>query len=78
MLEVDRLVLTLPAGFEARAARLGRLTAEALAALPPPQRGGRLDRLAPAPQVVAANWSDRRIAGQLARAIAAAMAAQEG
>ncbi len=69
MLEIDHLVLRLPPGFERRAARLGRLTAEALAAGPLPEQGGNLPRLVVPAQSISPSWSDRRIAEHLARAI---------
>lgn len=69
MLEIDRLVLRLPPGFEGRAARIGRLTAEALAARPLPAGGGELPHLAVPTQSVSPSWSDRRIAEHLAGAI---------
>lgn len=68
-LHIDSLALALPAGFERRAARIGRLTAEALAAAPPAIRTGAIAALRIAPQQIAPNWSDRRIAGALADAI---------
>lgn len=69
VLSVDTLALTLPAGFERRAARIGRLTAEALAASPPTTRGAGIARLRLTPQAVQAHWSDQRIAVHLAQAI---------
>lgn len=69
MLEIDRLVLRLPPGFEKRAARLGRLTAEALAARPLPASGGSVAQLAVPTQTISPGWSDRRIAHHLAAAI---------
>jgi len=68
-LHIDTLALALPAGFERRAARIGRLTAEALAAASPPPRTGAIAALRLAPQQVAPHWSDRRIADALADAI---------
>ncbi|QDF96885.1 hypothetical protein CJ010_10250 [Azoarcus sp. DD4] len=67
-LHIASLALALPAGFERRAARIGRLTAEALAAAPP-LRTGAIAALRLAPQQIAPHWSDRRIAGVLAAAI---------
>jgi hypothetical protein len=68
-LRIDTLALRLPAGFEQRAARIGRLTAEALAASPPTARTASIAQLQLAPQTVQQHWSDRRIATQLAQAI---------
>jgi|APIni6443716594_1056825.scaffolds.fasta_scaffold546787_1 hypothetical protein len=68
-LRIDTLALRLPAGFEQRAARIGRLTAEALAASPPTARAATIAQLQLAPQTVQQHWSDRRIATQLAQAI---------
>lgn len=68
-LHIASLALALPAGFERRAARIGRLTAEALAAAPPAIRNGAIAALRLAPQQIAPHWSDRRIAGVLAAAI---------
>ncbi|MEF8702415.1 MAG: hypothetical protein V5B32_04100 [Candidatus Accumulibacter sp. UW26] len=67
-LQVDTLALTLPAAFERRAARIGRLTAEALA-VALPMHGGSIAQLQLAPQRISAHWSDRRIAAELAQAI---------
>lgn len=69
MLEIDHLVLRLPAGFEKRAARLGRLTAEALASRPLTGITGVLPQLTLPTQKVSTGWSDRRIAEHLADAI---------
>jgi hypothetical protein len=78
MLEIQRLVLNLPAGFESRAARIGRLTAEALAANLPASGSGHIEKLSIAPQTVQTNWSDRRIAAHLANAIASGVARTGG
>ena len=69
MLEIDRLILHLPPGFEKRAARIGHLTAEALASRPLPEQGGTVPQVAVPSQTISPSWSDRRIAEQLAGAI---------
>jgi hypothetical protein len=68
-MSVDTLALRLPAGCEGRAARIGRLTAEALAAAPPAGREGRIPVLHVAPLALRPHWSDRRLAAELALAI---------
>jgi hypothetical protein len=66
--EIGQLKLTLPAGFEGRAALIGRLLGEALARQP--LRGGQLASIAVGPLEVDARGSDRAIAQSIARAIA--------
>jgi hypothetical protein len=70
--EIGHLRLTLPAGFEARAQRLGSLLGEALAArsdLP----AGHIEQLGIGPLQIDAGHSDRAIAEHLAGAIHAAL-----
>ncbi len=69
MPEIDHLALQLPAGFEKRAARLARLTAQALAGQPLPA-SGTLALVSPAPLRLDARRSDAALAGVLARHIA--------
>jgi hypothetical protein len=76
MLEIERLVLNLPAGFERRAARIGRLTAESLAGQLPPLATGRLDALSLPPLRIGAGWSDQRIAGHVAGLLAGQLGAR--
>ncbi len=68
-MRVEALAISLPAGFEHRAARIGRLTAERLAAVPPPARHGEMPLLRVPPLRLRAGWSDQRIAAALASAI---------
>jgi len=75
MLDVDTLSLTLPAGLRPRAARIARLLGEQLALHALPEQAGRIDTLALPPVRVDANWSDRRIASQLATQLAGRIAA---
>ncbi|MBX3607173.1 MAG: hypothetical protein KF788_17980 [Piscinibacter sp.] len=70
MTEIERLALTLPAGFAPRAARLARLTARVLAAQPLPQ-GTVLPSVHPAPLRLDPRRSDAALAGAIARHIAA-------
>ncbi|ADW19397.1 hypothetical protein Despr_3270 [Desulfobulbus propionicus DSM 2032] len=72
--EIDHLRLQLPAGFEHRAQRIGRLVGEALAGRD--DLGfGRVDQLRVGPVQVEADHSDRRIAHQIADAIQRGLAA---
>jgi hypothetical protein len=66
---VDTLALRLPGGFERRAARIGRLTAEALAGTPPAVQHASIPVVQVPPLSLRAHWSDRRIASELALAI---------
>ena len=77
-LAVGTLALSLPAGFERRAARIGRFTAEALAAAPPAARAAHIEVLRLPAQGVRAGWSDRRIAAALAAAICRQIERGEG
>lgn len=70
--EIGHLRLNLPAGFEARAQRLGRLLGEALAArtdLP----AGQIEQLGVGPLHIDPRRSDRAIAEHIAGAIHAAL-----
>jgi hypothetical protein len=69
VMSIDTLALSLPAGFERRAARIGRLTAEALAASPPAAQDKRIAVLQLPPLRLRPHWNDRRIAAELALAI---------
>jgi len=71
--EIGQLNLRLPAGFEARAQRIGRLVGEALArqeGLP----GGQHVRIGVAPVRVDPRRSDRAIAERIVQSIHAAIA----
>ncbi|MDM0030047.1 hypothetical protein [Variovorax saccharolyticus] len=70
MAEIEHLSLSLPAGFEHRAARLARLTAQALAAQQMPVEGV-LPTVRLAPLRLDAGRSDHALAGVLAQHIAA-------
>lgn len=70
MLKIDRLRISLPAGYEARADRIARLVADELAALPI-QGDANLDRLSLPTVEVARNASNRRIASSIASSMAA-------
>ena len=76
MLEIDTLRLTLPAGFGARAARIGRLVAEQLAVCAGDLAPGRIDTLVLPALHIAAGWSDQRIALRVADALGAALQAR--
>ncbi|MDD5366290.1 MAG: hypothetical protein PHR30_13205 [Gallionellaceae bacterium] len=69
--EIGQLKLRLPAGFEARAARIGRLVGEALARRDLP--AGRMDQVGVGPLQVDARRSDRAIAEHIAQSIHAAI-----
>jgi hypothetical protein len=73
MLKIDRLRLSLPAGFEARAGRIARLVGDELAGLPLAAGELQLDHLALPPVSVARGASDRRVAGAVAAAIASGL-----
>ncbi len=67
MLKIDRLRLTLPAGFEGRARSIARRLAEELARpLPAGASGQRLARLEIPPLTVGPEAGDRQIARRLA------------
>lgn len=70
MLKIDRLRISLPPGYEARAERIARLVADELAALPI-QGDARLDRLTVPTVEVGQNASNRQIASSVAGAMAA-------
>ena len=69
----DQLKLVLPAGFEHRAAAIARHVAEELADMPAPA-GRTIRSLSLPPIEIQAGASDRAVAGQIARSIAASMA----
>ena len=69
MLKIDRLRISLPAGYQSRADRIARLVADELAALPV-ERSASCERLSVPPIEVPRAASDRRIAGSIAKAIA--------
>ncbi len=68
-IQVNTLAISLPTGFERRAARIGRLTAESLASAAPPARDAAIAVLRVPPLRLRASWSDHRIAAALAAAI---------
>jgi hypothetical protein len=68
MLEIERLQLQLPTGFERRAPRISRLVAEQLA-LRGVSDSRRIERLRAGPVRVSSSDSDRRVAAAIARAI---------
>jgi hypothetical protein len=74
--EIGILRLQLPAGFEHRAQRIGRLVGEALAGRDD-LGSGQVDQLRVGPVQVEADHSDRRIAHQIAEAIHIALAANQ-
>ena len=69
MLKIDRLRLSLPAGFETRADRIARLVADELAALPL-QGDANLDRLALPTVEVGPRATDRQVASSIASSMA--------
>ncbi len=69
MLTIDRLRLSLPAGYESRAERIARFMADELADVAL-DGDARYDRLALPTLEVKRGTSDRRIARSIARAIA--------
>ena len=70
--EIGQLSLRLPAGFEGRAQRIGRLVGEALARQPD-LPAGRLGRVGVGPLQVDPRRSDRAIADGIAQSIGAAI-----
>lgn len=70
MLKIDRLRLSLPPGYEARADRIARLVADELAALPL-QGDANLDRLALPALEVGPRATDRQVASSIAGAMTA-------
>jgi hypothetical protein len=75
--EIGQISLQLPAGFEARAQRIGRLVGEALArqdGLP----SGRVERLGVGPVRIDSRRSDRAIAESIATSICAAVRGHQG
>ena len=69
MLKIDRLRISLPAGFEARAERIARLVADELAGLPI-QGDAKFDRLALPTVEVGPRASDRQVASSIASGMA--------
>ncbi|HVK55993.1 MAG TPA: hypothetical protein VM532_13315 [Burkholderiales bacterium] len=76
MVEIEQLTLRLPAGFESRAGRIGRLTAEALSNVTA-VTSMNIAQLSLPPQTIKANWSDRVVAQRLANAIGQAITQQQ-
>ncbi|MFL6203664.1 MAG: hypothetical protein ACJ76J_31225, partial [Thermoanaerobaculia bacterium] len=68
MLKIDRLRLSLPPGYEARAERIARLVADELASLPI-QGDANLDRLTLPAVEVGPRATDRQVAGAIAGAM---------
>lgn len=71
MLNIDRLRLCLPAGFEPRARGIVRLLADELAAFEAPA-ARRIGRLSLGPVEIQPGASDRDVARSMARAVASA------
>jgi hypothetical protein len=71
VLIIDALSLRLPAGFEHRAERIGRLLGDALARMEPGFGAAPMafERLAPAPVVVASNHTDVEVATAIAASV---------
>ena len=71
MLTIDTLRLQLPAGFERRAERIGRLLGDALARIDAGAPGAELalERLAPPPITIAAGASDFDVAAGIASSV---------
>ena len=70
MLKIDRLRLSLPAGYESRADRIARLVADELAGLQL-QGDAHFDRLALPTVEVGSNASNREVASRIASSMAA-------
>jgi hypothetical protein len=68
MLKIDRLRLSLPAGYETRADRIARLVADELAALPL-QGDANLDQLTLPTVEVGPRATDRQVASSIAGAM---------
>jgi hypothetical protein len=71
VLSIDTLSLRLPAGFEHRAERIGRLLGEALARIEAGSPGESLvlERLAVPPVAIAANATDGEVAAGIATSV---------
>ncbi|HEV8579149.1 MAG TPA: hypothetical protein VGX68_08700 [Thermoanaerobaculia bacterium] len=78
MLTIDRLRLSLPAGYEGRARRIAALVGDELARLPLAGSDVRLDRLTLPAVNVAPGASDRQVAGAVAGAVAAGLNSAAG
>ena len=79
MLTIDTLRLQLPAGFEDRAERIGRLLGDALARIDAgaPGAGVTLERLAPPPITIAPGASDFAVAAGSASSVNRQIAAAQ-
>jgi hypothetical protein len=76
VLTIDTLRLQLPAGFERRAERIGRLLGDALARIDTGAPGDlTLDRLAPPPITIAPGASDFDVAAGIASSVCHQIAA---
>ena len=77
MLTIDTLRLQLPAGFERRAERIGRLLGDALARIDAGAPGAALalERLAPPPITIAPGASDFDVAAGIASSVSHQIAA---
>ncbi|MEK7736198.1 MAG: hypothetical protein AAB319_00325 [Pseudomonadota bacterium] len=73
--EIGQINLHLPAGFEARAQRIGRLIGESLARHDLP--AGRLTQVGVGPLHIDPRHSDRAIADNIAQSIGAAIGRQQ-
>ena len=74
MLKIDRLRLSLPAGYEARADRIARLVADELAGLPV-HGDAHFDQLTLPTVEVGPRATDAQVAGAVTRAMASHLAA---
>lgn len=72
--EIGQISLRLPAGFEGRAQRIGRLVGDALAGQDLPS--GRMDQVGVGPLRIDPRRSDRAIADHIAQSIGAAIGRQ--
>jgi hypothetical protein len=77
VLTIDTLRLQLPAGFEGRAERIGRLLGDALARIDAGAAGAELtlERLAPPPITIAPGVSDFAVAAGIASSVSRQIAA---
>lgn len=72
MLQIERMRMRLPAGFEHRASTIARLVGESMAEIQPSENRT-LDRLSISPVQVSQNATDQEIACSVAKRIASAL-----
>ena len=72
MLQIERMRMRLPAGFEHRASTIARLVGESMAEIQPSENRT-LDRLSISPVQVSQNASDQEIAHSIAGRIASTL-----